>query len=520
MPTITIDNTSVTIPQGATILDAARTIGLDIPALCHRDGCTPNTSCLCCVVRVNGAKRLAPSCATVAGDGMVVESETSEIHAARKMALELLLADHAGDCKAPCQTTCPARMDIPTMIEQIHAGRMREAIITIKNHIALPAALGRICPELCEKGCRRGQVDSSVSICRLKRYAADVDLASDAPYLPECRPDSSKRVAIVGSGPAGLAAAWYLRQLGHAAVLFDQYDQPGGNLRTMIDRAKLPEDVLDAEIELIRKLGATFEMNRRIGHDMSVNELRDEYDAVLLAVGEIDAARAAALGVAMAGKGLKADKKTMQTATPGVFATGAAITPYRHAVRAVGDGRSAALMIDRFLHHQLPAEESSFNVRLGVLSEGEVAAFMTGIPTDARAQVAGHDGLSDSQAHTESSRCLHCDCAKLHDCRLRKYSAAYDASTSAYKMPRRPFERVESHPAVVYEPGKCISCGLCVQIAGRSRDRLGLSFIGRGFSVRVAAPFNADLEDALMEVARECAEACPTAALSMRVRLQ
>src|SRR3569833_2021438 len=126
MPTLKIDDREVTVPAGATVLDAARQLGIDVPNLCHMEGCQPNTSCLACVVRVNGAARLVPSCATVAADGMRVESETPAVRKARRTALELLLADHAGDCMAPCQTTCPARMDIPTMIDQINLGEMRE----------------------------------------------------------------------------------------------------------------------------------------------------------------------------------------------------------------------------------------------------------------------------------------------------------------------------------------------------------------------------------------------------------
>jgi ferredoxin len=516
MPTLKIDNHEVTVPAGASVLDAARALGIDVPALCQRDGCTPNTSCLCCVVRVNGGRRLVPSCATKAADGMVVESETAEIRAARKTALELLLADHAGDCRAPCQNVCPARMDIPTMIRQIHDGALHEALITVKQHIALPAVLGRICPELCEKGCRRGQLDSPVSICRLKRHVADVDLASEKPWLPECHHQSGKRVAIVGSGPAGLAAAWYLLQLGHACTLLDEHDEPGGNLRYAVEPSRLPRDVLDAEIGLVRQLGATFEHPVQVGKTTSVAELSQQYDAVLLAVGEVDAVKANALGVPMLGRGLKTDKRTMLTPTPGVFATGAAVTPYRHAVRAVGDGRTAAASIDAFLRGYAPAHESQFTVRLGVLSDAELAVFRAEATGDDRAGVPPALGLSDRPASTESARCLQCQCAKLNTCSLRKYSSAYDASPSEYKLERRPFTRVTNHASIVYEPGKCISCGLCVQIASRAAEPLGLTFIGRGFDVRIGVPFDHTISQALQHTAESCANACPTGALVVR----
>lgn len=516
MPTLMIDGREVSVPAGSTVLAAARALGIDVPALCHREGCTPNTSCLCCIVRVNGGKRLVPSCATIAADGMSVESETAEIRSPRRTALELLLADHAGDCRAPCQNVCPAKMDIPTMIRQIHAGELHEALRTVKEHIALPAVLGRICPELCEKGCRRGQIDAAVSICRLKRYVADVDLASGNPWLPSRRESSGKRIAIVGAGPAGLAAAWYLLQFGHHCTLFDEHDLPGGNLRYAIDKQKLPDDVLDSEIDLIRQLGAAFQMRAAIGREVSLAELKQSHDVVLLAIGEVDAKKAEAMGLPLMGKGLKADRQTFRTPVEGVFAAGAVVTPYRHAVRAVGDGRSAALMIDAHLRGRLAQSEPSFTVRLGVLSEAELALFQSEAAKDPRAAGTTPASLSDELASSESGRCLHCECGKLDGCALRKYSIAYDANVSHYKMDRRPLTRIRSHPAIVFEEGKCISCGLCVQVAQRGGEPLGLTFVGRGFDVRLAVPLEGELTEALRATAEQCAAACPTGALVVR----
>lgn len=149
MPRLTIDNCSVAVPAGGTILDAARKLGLDIPTLCFRDGQKPLTACMLCLVKVNGTNRLVPSCATPAEEGMQIESETEQIHQIRKTGLELLLSDHVGDCIAPCQNACPAHMGIPLMMEQVSAGRLDQAIATVKRDIALPAVLGRVCSEPC-----------------------------------------------------------------------------------------------------------------------------------------------------------------------------------------------------------------------------------------------------------------------------------------------------------------------------------------------------------------------------------
>ncbi len=271
MPKVRIDNHEVEVPAGATVLQAARQAGIEIPTLCYLEGCEAQTSCLVCVVRINGSPRLVPSCATKVQDGMVVESETDEVRSARRMALELLLADHTGDCLAPCQGVCPAHMDIPEMIRQINAGELREAIVTVKRMIALPAILGRICPDLCEKGCRRSQYDEPVSICELKRFVADADLASAHPYLPVCKPPTGKRVAVVGAGPAGLAAAWYLRQSGHAVVVYDQHPEAGGTVRYAIPESVLPRKVIDAEVNQIKALGRSFGWEPPWGRDCRWN---------------------------------------------------------------------------------------------------------------------------------------------------------------------------------------------------------------------------------------------------------
>ena len=230
------------MPAGSTILDAAERLGIEIPTLCFSRQCEPSTSCLVCLVKLLPSGRMVPACATPVTEDMQVESETDEIHAVRRSTLELLLSDHLGDCVAPCSFGCPAQMNIPQMLRQIAAGELREALVTVKADIAMPAVLGRICPAPCEKVCRRGNLDGAIAICELKRIVADVDLASAAPYLPPCRPASGKRVAIVGGGPAGLAAAYYLAQGGHACTIFDDTDTLGGMFGREIPAEKLPRE--------------------------------------------------------------------------------------------------------------------------------------------------------------------------------------------------------------------------------------------------------------------------------------
>lgn len=513
---MTIDNRTITVPEGATLLEAARKLGIDVPTLCHRDGAPPQTSCLVCMVKLVDFGRLVPACATAAEEGVRVESETDEVHQVRRTALELLLSDHLGDCLAPCDLSCPANMDIPTMLRRIADGKLREAIATVKRDIALPAVLGRICPAPCEKACRRRSIDAAVAICELKRLVADVDLASELPYMPPCEPPSGKQVAIIGAGPSGLAAAYYLTQQGHACTIFEQGPRPGGRLLSETTDEQLPRDVLSAEIDTILALGPDLRLNERIGDKVGFERLRDEFDAVLIAAGASAREHAEAWGLEVTARGIEVDKQTYQTPSEGLFAAGTAIRGKGLVVRGVADGKEAAVSIGQFLAgNMVVGPESRFNTRMGRLEEAELALFLEGASRKPRTEPFDTAaGYTADEGAAEAARCLHCDCRKLDDCRLRKYAQQYGANPRRYAAERRPFEQDRRHAEVIHEPGKCIACGLCIEIARAGGEPLGLTFVGRGFDVRVAAPLDESLAAALSRVAAECIAACPTAALA------
>jgi len=518
MPRLIIDNHEVQVDNGATILDAAKALGIEIPTMCFLQGYEPSTSCMICVVKVDGMQSLVPACGTIAKDGMRIQSNSEEIFQARKAALELLLSDHVGDCMGPCQTACPAHMNIPLMIRQIAAGKLRDAIATVKRDIALPAVLGRICPAPCERVCRRSIFDEAVSICLLKRYIADIDLQSPQTYLPACKPKKNKRVAIVGAGPAGLAAAYYLQQDGFDCTIFDQCESAGGGLRYGVPHEQLPRDVLDTEIAVIATLGVKFQFRTRIGSSISIRDLRRDFDAVFIAVGKIEKGDAESLGLQTDSNGIAIDAKTYQTNLPGVFAGGDAVRKRRLTVRAVADGKEVAVSIGQYLSSQkVTGPPRPFNTHIGKLKEGEIEAFMADVCRDSRVTPTETGcGFTAEQARTEAARCLHCDCRKAESCKLRQYAQQYGARTGRYKGERHTFVQHTSHPDVIYEPGKCIRCGLCIQIATRAGEELGLTFIGRGFDVRVAAPFHHSIAEGLKIAARKCAEACPTGALAFK----
>ncbi len=681
-----IDGRPVSVPAGQTILQAARTLGLSVPTLCHVEGFEPSASCFLCAVRIEGRPNLWPSCATPAAEGMVVINDSDEVRAARKTSLELLLSDHAGDCVGPCKTGCPAHLDIPNFIERISAGDTNKATEIVTDDLTLPASLGRVCPRLCEERCRQCEVKEALSIRNLHRFAADAGRrATPAPvsgngastkWKGEAPTQSSKRVAIVGAGPAGLAAAHHLLRKGHGAVLFDAHPHAGGMLRYGIPAFRLPRQVLDAEIGMIRNLGAEFQLGKRLGRDFTLDDLRRDFDAVFLAIGaqasrglscpgeelatpaleflekltdgpppnvgsdvivvgggntamdacrcavrlgaksvqvlyrrtrrempclmeEVEAAEAegvriefliapvrlerkagklvltcqrmelgppdasgrprpvpvagsefevqatcviAAIGQSVDSQplngaeltlskwGIAADPKTLGTNLPGVFAGGDAVTGPDLAVRAVAAGKLAAESIDQYLSgKKVIGSLAAVNVVLGKLSEDELAVFLRGIEQAPRAPMPHLPiekrrttfeevelGFSPEAATRESRRCLGCGCGKAIPCRLRQFATEYGVDPQRFVGERRHFARDTSHPEITFEPGKCIICGACVQVAAQAGEELGLSFIGRGFQVSVAGPFDRPMAEALRKSARRAAEVCPTGAIMLK----
>jgi len=673
---LTIDNREVEVDQGQTLLDAARKLEITIPTLCWVDEFPPSASCFVCAVRIEGRPNHWPACATPAAEGMRVISDSAEIRKARKTALELMLSDHAGDCIGPCRTGCPARLDIPNFISRTSARDHARAAEIVTNDLILPASLGRVCPRLCEQRCRRCELEESLSIRNLHRFAADHQRRSASPYRPDTQPPSGKEVAIVGAGPAGLAAAYHLLRRGHHTVLFDAHSQPGGMLRYGIPAFRLPRRVLDEEIGVIRELGAEFRLGQMLGRDMGLEDLRREFDAVFLAVGaqssrglgctgeehatpaleflekltdgptpevgdeiivvgggntamdasrcalrlgassvrvlyrrtrrempclmeEVEAAEAegvqieylvapvrlerkagklslicsrmelgppdesgrarpvpvpgsefeleatcviAAIGqvvefgagqaaeVRLSKWGIAVNAQTLETNLPGVFAGGDGVTGPDLAVRAVAAGKLATASMDQYLKGApVIGAPEAIQVMMGRLGEAELAEFFREIEAGVRNPMPHLEmekrrnsfeevelGFSLEEALRESRRCAGCGCTKAVTCRVRQLATEYHADSARFVGERRSFERDISHPDVVFEPGKCILCGACVQVTTLAGETLGLSFVGRGFAKGVTIPFHRPMAETLKKSAKRAAEVCPTGAITLR----
>ncbi|MGM9566132.1 FAD-dependent oxidoreductase [Evtepia sp.] len=281
---VTINGQVCTGTPGQTLLQIAEANGIQIPNLCHNSELKHYGGCSLCVVEAENSPKLLRACATIATDGMVINTESERVVRTRKTSIELLMSDHDGDCRGPCVLKCPASVNAQGYIQAIARGDDKEAVRILKERLPIPASIGRVCPHPCEGGCRRQMVEESISISYLKYFAAD-NVIKAGGYLPAKAASTGKRVGIIGGGPGGLTAAYYLSLKGHRVTIVDAMPQMGGMLRYGIPEYRLPKKVLDEEIAEIASLGVEMKNNYRIGVDASFEEFKSKYDAVVLAIG-------------------------------------------------------------------------------------------------------------------------------------------------------------------------------------------------------------------------------------------
>lgn len=204
----------------------------------------------------------------------------------RTMSQRLLEFNEDDGRLAPCAQTCPAQINIPKYIDQIRNGDYEGAVETLRERNPLILSCGRVCPHPCETYCRRSVEDEAVSINQLKRFVADYELNSGRRFPVSCAPDTGKKVAVIGGGPAGLSCAFFLRRLGHSVTIFDMMPELGGMIRYGIPEYRLPKKVLKWECDGFLKMGIEAKMNVRLGKDYDLTSLvAAGYDAIFLGIG-------------------------------------------------------------------------------------------------------------------------------------------------------------------------------------------------------------------------------------------
>ena len=192
---------------------------------------------------------------------------------------------------SPCENSCPLHMNVPRYLQLYKEDRLEEAFESVVMDNPLPASTGRVCQHPCENRCRRAALDSSVNMREVHRFIADAVMQSDlfGPAVERIAarrcPPTGKKIAVVGAGPSGLTCAFYLTMLGHDCTVYDVNPEPGGMLRYALPDYRLPKSVLDKEMELIRRVGVQFVGNTKVGSDISLNEIDEQYDIVFLSIG-------------------------------------------------------------------------------------------------------------------------------------------------------------------------------------------------------------------------------------------
>ncbi len=195
-----------------------------------------------------------------------------------------------GEALIRCKKSCPVGLDVPRYIRLVAEEKFAEALAVLREKVPFPLILGHVCARPCESQCRRSEVNEPIAICDLKRFVAE----QGEGWEPKCAPPTDKRIAIVGAGPAGLSAAYYLAKLGHSVTVFEALPELGGMMRVGIPEYRLPKDVLSKEIQYIEKLGVKIETNTKVGEQVKLEDLRSAYQAILVATG---AHRSLRLGV-------------------------------------------------------------------------------------------------------------------------------------------------------------------------------------------------------------------------------
>ncbi|MBR7119297.1 MAG: FAD-dependent oxidoreductase [Lentisphaeria bacterium] len=278
-----LDGRTVTAEPGQTIMEVARNNNINIPGLCGEKRISKTTSCFVCVVKDVKTGRFLPSCSAMPAPGQEIDASGADVIEMRRTALNLLLSEHNGDCEAPCTLACPAHAPVEEYVRAGRNGDFAEALKIIKKRIPLPMSIGRVCPRFCEKQCRRNIGGKPVAINEFKRLAADLYYDT---YMEDIAPDTGKSVAIVGAGPAGLSAAYYLRLEGVNVTVFEAMEKAGGMTRYGIPEYRLPKKaILDRELAHFEKLGVKFEFGKKLGSNLSLDELKAKFDAVVIAIG-------------------------------------------------------------------------------------------------------------------------------------------------------------------------------------------------------------------------------------------
>jgi heterodisulfide reductase subunit A-like polyferredoxin len=338
----------------------------------------------------------------------------------------------------PCQEACPAGVDIRGVLYFLKRGMPEKAVRLLRKHLPFPAITGRICYHPCESKCCRKEVDESVSIHSLECYLGDLSMQEKMQPFPLLH---ASKVAIAGSGPGGLSAAYFLIQMGYGVSIFEAGPELGGLLRKEVLKGRLPRDVLEQHIAWVQRMGVDFKTKTAVGKDMTLQDLKDSrYRALVLATGCLPEGPEPVPGLERR-KGKQTvlvDPMTGETKTVGIFACGGVVRERAPLVKVIASAKALAVSVDRHLKGQ--------NLR----DRGERKMLrVKNLPREGIKQTPKErifeavDGSLDERVEREARRCLSCGAkafiAHPEDC-MTCFECEVECPTNAIKV--HPFKEV------------------------------------------------------------------------------
>jgi heterodisulfide reductase subunit A-like polyferredoxin len=319
----------------------------------------------------------------------------------------------------PCRATCPLQVNAQGYIALISVGKFKEALALIQEKLPFPGILAYACSHPCEKECKRAEEDRPISICHLKRFLVDHVKEFEVEFVP--KEEKGKKVAIIGSGPSGLMAAHDLRRMGYSVAIFEAQDGLGGLLTHGFPSDRLPREVVEKDLSILKKMGIEIHLNKKVGKNISPDELLRLFDAIFVATGVAgtDAIVQVFRDLKKTRWGtLEAHPMTLETGLKGVFAGGDAVTGPSTIIDSMAHGRKAAVSIDRYLQGIDLIQESEEEESFYPLIQSELPEAIKRERNDPPDMVKPVEaGLTMEEAIEEAKRCLQCGgCSECMEC--------------------------------------------------------------------------------------------------------